>query len=118
MKTAEEYFKENKIHRKLVASDFVITERHLGKIITEDRQQIVDKIKDMIDDVDEKMKTSFMDGVNYAIDKSKPIIESLLKKQRENCAEEFNKLFKKRTSKLKDYPNAIRNAPEPEGGSE
>ena len=30
---------------------------------------------------DLQSETGFMDGVNYAIDKSKPIIESLLKKE-------------------------------------
>ena len=48
LKTAEEYYQENRVHKKLVASDFVITERHLTKAITEDRQSIVDKIKEMI----------------------------------------------------------------------
>ena len=32
---------------------------------------------------DLQSETSFMDGVNYTIDKSKPIIKSLLKTQRE-----------------------------------
>ena len=72
MKTAEEYFKENKIHRKLVASDFVITERHLGKIITEDRQSIVDKIKEMIDKLEEsrsggRLTGAALAGVNITI---------------------------------------------------
>ena len=57
-----------------------------------------------------------MDGVNYTIDKSKPIIKSLLKKQRENCAEEFFKKFNIKQS-FNESMKQILNAPEP-GGSE
>ena len=62
---------------------------------------------------DLQSETGFMDGVNYAIDKSKPIIESLLKKQRVICAKKW---YEEVNSN--NYFQAILNAPEPEGGTE
>ena len=64
---------------------------------------------------DLQSETGFMDGVNYAIDKSKPYIESLLKKQREICA---NKALENYGMDLQGFAFEILNAPEPEGGSE
>ena len=62
---------------------------------------------------DLQSETGFMDGVNYVIDKSKPIIESLLKKQRVICAKKW---YEEVNSN--NYFQAILNAPEPEGGTE
>jgi len=76
MKTAEEYFKENKIHRKLVASDFVITERHLGKIITEDRQNIVDKIKEKIEKIKE-LRDGVCKDYPYQVEREQARIDEL-----------------------------------------
>lgn len=58
-------------------------------------------------------------GIAYRvikIDEAERLIERLLGRQRKICADEFNKLFKKNSREPKNYPDAIRNASEPEGG--
>ena len=64
---------------------------------------------------DLQSETGFMDGVNYAIDKSKPIIESLLKKQREICAVTAER---EEPELMHETFMKIKNAPEPGGSDE
>ena len=78
------------------------------------------KTTDWKDDIEKKYLEDSMEcrTLSGSFDTLISDIESLLKKQRENCAEEYMKLFENCGVIDKITWQSILNAPEPGGGSE